>query len=1430
MIKKKHTKKKGKKRPIKKKLIRKYNTGGMYQPALPASMMPIQNIVYEQTDPNYLDQYEQGLDASAESSRRWRSEALQRNMAQDAQTNQLAGQLTKLGQLDQVQQFGNKATDFVKDLFGKKPGVAAPPAGPLSIGDLQSATGGAPIGPSLANPTAGMDLSIGGGLPGGGAPTGLQGMQTPQVGDYVSQNLGAGSTATGNLAAGAGDAGKSFLGTGKEFAQTKVGGSLTSALKNPMLYTMGAQLIGGAISKAADDNDVTTFTGKEKTGRMLSQAGQWASVGSALGPLGTLAGGIGGAIYGAASGKKQARIARAQQAEQRKQRGTALQNYAMASGNMKEYSGYDLGMGYQRMGGPRMYQFGGSVAPQAMMPPQQGMMPQQPMFNQQQGMPQYMQMMGGPKMYAGGGFDFNVNQERKRLQDYDAPGGTADQYQKAANTSWSDTLDNVQTGLTVGGMSPGIGAVADLVNTGISGARTLTNFFGGNMDKAKKHAVNTGVNLMTTVPILGQGVAGGKLANTVMKTSAKQIDKIKDAKNLTQGLKASAVNVVDPFVKSVKGDPLYTAKALGKTLKGEKLAGGNMFTPTPNPTQTVNPLIDSPLLTGPNQPATSGPMPQMGRMGGERLEGGIAKPLPGGATKFIGRSHEQGGIMVDPMTEVEGGETMDKVNFGKGGKKDYFFSSYLKLGGRSFADRHESMVKSGASQTEIDALADMQEKTAGRKKMRLGGEKKLYKKGGYPFYNNDINSPDTAFYTTSHDPDGKRSDSVVYYYYDPNDVNAEQKFTSKEEMEQHMKDTGVSSYFPNRSNNLNQDPSYDFPESPSESQSDMKATSDRETSFQEETGVTPDNPDYFYLFREWDQGNDITELLKTDENESGSDSGTEFSGLYNNINMKDVEPYMEEIRQLTGMEDFDFKNPDHVKALQTRLTGDLDEAGLITGEEGEYIGKEGEKSVNFAGIDGKFGTDTFEALKLMLDNQGPDPLTEEILDTSDLVKPESTVEGCPCEDGSMSEACCAEEEEEKSNVNMDFKKPFPWHKVGTGLAMGLQMLPAIAAMRAKPDYMAPPGEIPKTHLDRVRFDDARAANQRELRGMGRFIEQSGLGPGGIAAKMAAYEKSNQQEAKIGAQEKRQNAAIANQEAGLNQKTNMMNVKNRMYVNEFNTGARAATKDRRLSGLDTLTKNFAGINKDLLAYQSQKELASAVAGNTGVNERFWEIEAAFKKANPNIKPGTPEYNTALTQYTNYQNQQSQQLTANVTNQGENEDPENARFGGERVKLDKFNRRRLSNKRDRMSDDKRSRKSKRLSARALDAMGRGNEEKALKLGNKSKFFSPFRDELDRRYRDQIQDKKSYYSELKKGNQAMFSQLQRSGEKYADYQKRIGNKVENATNTMTTEDQAALRREKMIAKQKKFAQNYNPTQNMLGGYKKNRKQLKRKKQVYG
>jgi hypothetical protein len=122
------------------------------------------------------------------------------------------------------------------------------------------------------------------------------------------------------------------------------------------------------------------------------------------------------------------------------------------------------------------------------------------------------------------------------------------------------------------------------------------------------------------------------------------------------------------------------------------------------------------------------------RDGGVKLPGGVAKPIPGSdAIEFKGKSHEQGGIMVDPNTEVEGNETMDKVTMKNGGKSDYFFSQHLKLGGKSFAQRHKDILKNGGSQKDIDALAKVQEKKAGRNPntVKLGaGGYKMYLDGG----------------------------------------------------------------------------------------------------------------------------------------------------------------------------------------------------------------------------------------------------------------------------------------------------------------------------------------------------------------------------------------------------------------------------------------------------------------------------------------------------------------------------------------------------------------------------------------------------------------------------------------------------------------------------------------------------------------------------
>ena len=123
------------------------------------------------------------------------------------------------------------------------------------------------------------------------------------------------------------------------------------------------------------------------------------------------------------------------------------------------------------------------------------------------------------------------------------------------------------------------------------------------------------------------------------------------------------------------------------------------------------------------------------QMGGVQLPGGSMNPIPGSdAVEFKGQSHDEGGIMVDPMTEVEGGETMDQVTIAKkGGKRDYFFSQHLKMGGKSFAQRHKEILKNGGSQRDVDALAKLQEDKAGRdpNAVKLGaGGYNMYDKGG----------------------------------------------------------------------------------------------------------------------------------------------------------------------------------------------------------------------------------------------------------------------------------------------------------------------------------------------------------------------------------------------------------------------------------------------------------------------------------------------------------------------------------------------------------------------------------------------------------------------------------------------------------------------------------------------------------------------------
>jgi hypothetical protein len=123
----------------------------------------------------------------------------------------------------------------------------------------------------------------------------------------------------------------------------------------------------------------------------------------------------------------------------------------------------------------------------------------------------------------------------------------------------------------------------------------------------------------------------------------------------------------------------------------------------------------------------------------KKVPGGKIVPIEGtDAVEFVGRTHAQGGILIDKNTEVEGGgkngqgETMDQVVMNNNNKQDYIFSKYLKIGGKSFAQRHKDILKGSGSQSEIQQLAAMQEKVAGRdsKQVAAYGGFHKYLEGG----------------------------------------------------------------------------------------------------------------------------------------------------------------------------------------------------------------------------------------------------------------------------------------------------------------------------------------------------------------------------------------------------------------------------------------------------------------------------------------------------------------------------------------------------------------------------------------------------------------------------------------------------------------------------------------------------------------------------
>jgi hypothetical protein len=87
------------------------------------------------------------------------------------------------------------------------------------------------------------------------------------------------------------------------------------------------------------------------------------------------------------------------------------------------------------------------------------------------------------------------------------------QNNEKATTEKRGFLDRFQDALTLGGFAPGpIGAGIDLLNTAVSGGRSISSLIQGDTEGAKKHGMNALLYGLSSVPGAGDAFAAANLA------------------------------------------------------------------------------------------------------------------------------------------------------------------------------------------------------------------------------------------------------------------------------------------------------------------------------------------------------------------------------------------------------------------------------------------------------------------------------------------------------------------------------------------------------------------------------------------------------------------------------------------------------------------------------------------------------------------------------------------------------------------------------------------------------------------------------------------------------------------------------------------------------------------------------------------------------
>ena len=606
--------------------------------------------------------------------------------------------------------------------------------------------------------------------------------------------------------------------------------------------------------------------------------------------------------------------------------------------------------------------------------------------------------------------------------------------------------------------------------------------------------------------------------------------------------------------------------------------------------------------------ATSGTKTEDQRMqtgGVKQLRGGNMTKLPGGAVQFNGAKHSQGGIDLDKNTEVEGGETMDKVQMRKKGGKasDYIFSEYLKLGGKSYAQRHKEILNRGGKQNEIQSLAKLQERAAaadGEKGrggiMQNGGERRKYQTAGA------VASTDAETETT--EPQTRTlsiMDSIQ-------DLEGFKKTITLPTGHPALKDDKLmSELHQSILQKVANQSLYGGDDFDSNDDDQIRSLVSKMTAESIEELDAPAKKAYEEEKARVEAANKRIAEEKADAAEKGAVQKVDETGetIYGGDESDNIPAFLTRIEEASNklpenydgesLPKFDFSK---YKNEDGSWNADAWDEGAAKTFRDDYwnlmpdelvSGKIAAENDDFASGDLAFGTQ-WNSLGL---NQPEETMNPDIEFTP------SEVSMVPREEE-------IKEEQEKPQEEGTVPPPRKKGDVPFGAYMGglAQLIPPAYAFRNPPATVSAPGaqSVQAGRLHRVNHNAERAANAGDFRATQAMIENNSSGPGGMVNMIAAMSKKQAGDLQIAGAESKINKELATEEAKMQQSASSTNAQLGLQAGQFATQvAREQIKDRReekLGALDAAAERIAGITGDVLDYKAQERMAQAI-GRDGV---------------------------------------------------------------------------------------------------------------------------------------------------------------------------------------------------------------------------------------